>query len=214
MKKTNLHTVYKTADGKRVPGVTTIIGILNKPQLLYWVANVTREGKDWTKVRDDAAGVGTLTHAMIFSHLRGEAMDTSEYSPEDVSRAETCLIKYRDWEKEHPNMENELLEHPMISEQFGYGGTIDRLSLIDGNLVLIDYKTGKEIYDDMWLQMAGYKQLLEENGHFITSARILRIGRDENEGFEEQTRKDLTTEWEIFRRLREVYELKKVKGGE
>src|SRR5438093_1588565 len=30
------HTVYKNAAGKRVPGVTTILGILNKPALLKW----------------------------------------------------------------------------------------------------------------------------------------------------------------------------------
>ena len=32
--KTKAHTVYKTADNKRVPGVTTILGVLNKPALV------------------------------------------------------------------------------------------------------------------------------------------------------------------------------------
>jgi ATP-dependent exoDNAse (exonuclease V) beta subunit len=208
MGKTKSHTAYKTSDGKRVPSVTTIIGILGKPALLHWVAKVTREGLDWTKVRDDAASVGTLTHAMIFAHLKGETLDLSEYSPDDVSRAETCLIKYWDWEKEHPDIKDLMLEAPLISEIYKFGGTIDRLCVMGDELVLIDYKTGKEIYDDMWLQLAAYEMLLAENEHEIQSARILRIGRDEKEGFEEQTRKDLKKEWEIFRRLKEVYELK------
>ena len=35
-KVSQAHTVYKTADGIRVPGVTTVLGVLNKPALIKW----------------------------------------------------------------------------------------------------------------------------------------------------------------------------------
>jgi hypothetical protein len=38
------HQVYKLKNGKRVPGVTTILGVLSKPQLLRWYAAMEREG--------------------------------------------------------------------------------------------------------------------------------------------------------------------------
>ena len=34
--KSKIHTVYKTKDGIRVPGVTTILGELAKPALIHW----------------------------------------------------------------------------------------------------------------------------------------------------------------------------------
>ena len=36
------HTVYKLADGTRVPGVTTILGVLDKPFLMAWAADEER----------------------------------------------------------------------------------------------------------------------------------------------------------------------------
>ena len=209
MGKTKSHTAYKTSDGKRVPSVTTIIGILDKPALHYWIANVTKEGKDWTKVRDDAADVGTLVHALIFSHLRGETLDLSDFPQDVIERAESCLIRYWDWEKEHPGIKDITLEEPMVSEKYGYGGTLDRLCLMDDAYTIIDYKTSKEIYDDMWLQMAAYVNLAIEAGYPVKKIRILRIGREEKEGFDEKVRDDLSTEWEIFLHLKRVYELRK-----
>lgn len=208
MGKTKSHTAYKTEDGARVPSVTTVIALLDKPALHHWIAKVTREGLDWTKVRDEAASIGTLAHAMIFSRLKNEDMDMSEYSQSDIARANDCLGKYIKWEEEHPKIEDIMLETPMVSQRYSYGGTIDRLCVINGVFTIIDYKTGKAIYDDMWLQMAAYMQLAKEHGYPVKAARILRIGRDEAEGFEEQVKTDLKNEWQVFKRLREIYELR------
>ena len=35
-KKSKVHTRYKTKDGKAIPGTTTIVGLLAKPQLIVW----------------------------------------------------------------------------------------------------------------------------------------------------------------------------------
>ena len=31
-KRSKVHTVYRLADGTKVPGVTTVLGVINKPQ--------------------------------------------------------------------------------------------------------------------------------------------------------------------------------------
>ena len=206
--KTKIHTVYKLASGDRVPSVTTILGILNKPALLDWAWNCGKEGLDYKAVRDDAAGVGSLAHYFIMCELRGIKPDTSEYSSQDVDRAENCLIKYWGWGKEHP-IKPVLIEQPLISEKYGFGGTIDCLATLGEDTILIDYKTGKALYPEMFYQLAGYRQLLEENGHTVNGARILRIGREEQGDFEERIVSNLDKEWEVFTHCLGIYNLQK-----
>lgn len=52
--KTKIHTVYKLEDGTRVPSVTTILGILNKPALVEWAYQCGCQGLDYKAVRDQA----------------------------------------------------------------------------------------------------------------------------------------------------------------
>ena len=208
MEKTKIHTVYKAAGGKRVPSVTTILGVLGKPALIHWAWKMGCDGLDYREVRDDAASVGTLAHYLIMCHLKGIEPDASEYSEQDVNRAENCLIKYWDWEKGH-KIEPILVETPLVSEEFGYGGTIDFFGNIDGQPTLVDHKTGKAIYDDFFFQLAAYEQLLAEAGYNWEVTKILRIGRDEDEGFEERSVGKLDKQWEIFLACKKIYELKK-----
>ncbi len=60
--KLESHTTYKDAEGNRVPSVTTILGILAKPQLIPWAFNLGKEGKDMKAVQDSAMSTGTLLH--------------------------------------------------------------------------------------------------------------------------------------------------------
>lgn len=211
--KTKIHTVYKTQDGARVPSVTTILGILDKPALLTWAWQCGVDGLDYREVRDNAADIGTLAHLMIMGHLKNEKPDLSEYSSSDINKAENCLIKYWDWEKEHP-IEPVLVEAPLVSEEYGFGGTIDCLARLNGDLILIDHKTGKAIYPEMLHQLAAYSQLLKEAGYLVSSARILRIGRDEQGDFEERIAGNLDKNWTLFQNCLNIYNLQKeIKRG-
>jgi len=206
--KTKIHTVYKVADGTKAPSVTTVLGILNKPALLDWAWRLGCEGVDYKAVRDNAADIGTLAHYLILCDLKKQKPDTSEYSPADVDKAENCLIKYYGWLKEHP-IEPVLVEEPLVSERFGFGGTIDCLAKLNGDLILIDHKTGKSIYDEMFYQLAAYKALLNEHGHDIKSCRILRIGRENTGDFEERIINDLDKQWQVFLACLSIYKLKR-----
>jgi len=211
--KTKIHTVYKTQDGTRVPSVTTALGVLNKPALLQWAWQCGIDGLDYREVRDNAADIGTLAHYLILCHLKGEQPNTEDYSAADIDKAENCLIKYYDWEKENP-IEAVMVETPLVSEQYRFGGTIDCLARLNDELILIDHKTGKGIYPEMFYQLAAYRQLLLENGHAITSARILRIGRDDSEGFEQRVMTDLSKQWKMFEHCLAIYRLQsEIKRG-
>jgi len=203
-----VHTVYKTKDGVRVPGVTTVLGILGKPALIHWAWNLGIEGIDYKKFRDDKADIGTLAHDMVMCHLKGEEVDTTGYTEKQIDLAETCFLKYLEWESQH-KIEPVLLETPLVSEKYRYGGTMDNYCLLDGIPTLVDYKTSKAIYSEMFYQLGGYGNLLIENNYQVERHMILRLGRNEEEGFEVKERIDLEDETKIFLKLAEVYHLQK-----
>lgn len=202
------HTVYKTSEGKRVPGATTITGLLNKPYLIPWANRLGLEGIDSTKYRDEAAEIGTLAHEIIQAHLQGQEMDYSEYGTLQKDLAENSVLSYLEWEKRH-KIEPILLEKAMVSDKNEYGGTVDCYCLLDGEPTLIDFKTGKAIYDEYFVQTAGYAELLKEHGYEVKKIIILRIGRDNTEGFETRTVTDYSRYYNIFRNLNEIYKIKR-----
>ena len=208
-RKTKAHIRYKNKAGEIVPGVTTVLGVLNKPALVLWANRLGLKGVDSTKYRDEMADIGTLAHYLILCHLKGEKAETDDYSRDQIDKPETCLLKYWDWEAQY-HFKPLFVEIPLVSEFFGFGGTIDHVAMNGGNaMVLVDYKTGKGIYEEMAYQLGAYALLLEEAGYPIREARILRIGRDENEGFEEKVYPNLRREQEIFLHCLSIYRLKK-----
>ena len=175
------HIRYKDSNGKNVPGATTITGLLNKPYLITWANRLGLEGIDSTKYRDEAAEIGTLAHAMIQAHIQGELLDTSTFSQAQIDQAENAVLSYFEWERQH-TVKPILVESPMVSDACGYGGTIDLYCKLDGVPTLVDFKTGKAIYDEYFVQLAAYVNLLRENGYAVDNVRILRIGRGRDRG--------------------------------
>lgn len=207
-KRTKAHQIYKAKDGTRVPGVTTILGVLNKPALVPWANNLGLQGIKVRDYVDDKAAIGTLAHQMIEDYLRGVETDTSEYSKVQIEQAENSVLSFLEWEKSHP-IEPILIEEPLVSEDWYFGGQIDCLAKLDGELQLIDFKTSKAVYPEMKAQCAAYFYLLQENGYEVESARILRIGRDEDEGFDDVKVSRLETRWGLFTACLSVYTLQR-----
>ena len=204
------HTTYKLLDGTIVPGVTTILGILNKPALVPWANKLGLQGIDSTKYVDEKAAIGTLAHQMIANYLRGEQTDTSEYSKLQIDQAENAVLSFFEWEKNH-HLEPVFVEEPMISEHHRFGGTLDFLGTVNGEpeLALIDFKTSGGIYPEMYIQVAAYRQLAFEHELDVQKVKILRIGRTEDEGFEDKPVNHLDKRWELFLHCLAIYNLQK-----
>lgn len=205
-----VHTVYKTADGCRVPSVTTVLSILAKPALIKWAHGLGLKGIDMDGYVDELAGIGTLAHRMILDHLRGNQTDTAAYSPQQTDLAENCFLKYLEWERQH-DVEPLIVETPLVSAEYRFGGTPDFVGQVDGQLCLMDFKTGKGIYEDYWYQLGGYSLLLSD-ALKPSCYRILNIGRDESERFVEEQREMIDAELEIFLHALAIYRLKQKKG--
>ena len=155
------------------------------------------------------ADIGTITHLMIMSYLTKTKLDLTEYSQQDISTAENCMLSFYEWEKTH-KLEPLVVEIPLISDIYGYGGTPDFIGFVNGRPEILDFKTGNGIWHEYFYQVAAYRQLAHEKGYKIEHARILRIGRDNNEGFEERLITQFDNEFQLFLHCLAIYNLLKV----
>ena len=184
--KAKAHRVYRTTDGKVVPGATTVTGVINKPALVKWANNLGLKGLDSRAYVDEAATTGTLAHEMIQEYLGGPEWDREAYTPSQIDLAENAVISFYEWERQTGSkMETISIEKPFVSEDMRYGGTIDWYGKIDGKFWLVDFKTCKALFPEHTYQVAAYWNLLREHGLQVDGVRILRVGRSEDEGFDD-----------------------------
>jgi len=211
--KTRAHRQYKLADGTVVPGVTTVINSQlgwNKNALIAWARREALAGIDPTKVRDEAADVGTITHHLIECHIRNVPPHLEEYSRKNIDLAENGFIAFLDWEKAN-YLEYYIVEYPVVSEKHRFGGTIDVIGSKDGKLWLIDLKTGKGVYPDHIIQVAAYKYAFQEyTGKKIHKCNILHLGRDDGSfQYHSLSNKKIRDGWRVFLHCKALYDLEK-----
>lgn len=198
-------------DGTPVPGATTICNLLNKEFLIKWANKLGKQGIDVTEYVDIAARKGTLIHSIIESHNTKKEIDLSEYSDDEIDLASKIFYThYIEWEKLHEIQPLES-EFKLVSETYKFGGIIDFYAILDGVYTVIDFKTSKSISKEHLLQVSSYVQLLKENGYKVDQLLILDVKKDLNLKIDEKylTIDETLPYWELFKKLLDVYYLKK-----
>lgn len=161
-------------DGAWVPGVTTIIGVLDKPALPKWaaksVAQYVASNRDavehlygmgerpmvqalkevpWQS-RDEAANRGTEVHDFAERIAKGEEVEVPDLL---VGHVEACLQFFDDYD-----IEPVLIEAAVASREHKYAGKLDLIA--DSNRhprAIYDYKTSRSgIYAATAFQNAAY----------------------------------------------------------
>lgn len=201
---------YKTADGKRVPGVTTIVGRFKESGgLVHWAWQCGVDGIDYRKARDDAASAGTIAHDMIECAIHG-----TKYKPppdatdELLAAAAMGLAGFRSWQ-EGSKVEILHTEVPLVSERYRYGGTIDAIGRVAGALVMLDWKTSNRIYPDYIVQVSAYRALWEEHhpDEPITGLHLLRVGKEHGDFHHHSwPLAVLDGGWSAFKLMRDLYD--------
>ena len=177
------HQKYILPSGEVVPGVTTVLNILNKPALVPWAWKLGRDGIDLRKAQSQAMDIGTLTHSMIEAYLKKEKIDTSEYSETQINTAETAFLAFLDWEKRQ-NLSVVDTEIQMIHTDLRYGGTADLIAKdSEGKYYLIDFKTSQNgaCYPEYRYQISAYKELWDHNQdkvRIISKCIILALNKE------------------------------------
>lgn len=181
-------STYKTQDGKRVPGVTTILGkFKDAGGLIHWAWECGRDGKDYRDVRDQAASVGHVAHQWIDDSIHSrELASFPELTVSDRDKAKAGYYAFLDW-RAAVHLEIVDTERPLVSETLRFGGTYDALGYVHGELTLIDWKTSNRVYTEYVAQLAAYRHLINEwspphpavrEGEKVKGARLLRVGKE------------------------------------
>ena len=159
-----------TLDGQKVPGVTTVNGILDKPALVNWAAQQTAYYADenWEKLTGMRSGerisllekarYNTNRKAVVKGnriHNLGEqlANGVAVEVPLDIRSQVEAYAKFLDdW-----SIEAIATETPVCHTEWGFAGTFDLIGKSDRfGTALMDIKTGKGVYDEVALQLNAY----------------------------------------------------------
>ncbi|MCS3661835.1 PD-(D/E)XK nuclease family protein [Salinibacter ruber] len=165
------------------------------------------------KTSGKAMKIGTLVHDWIEEYvvakIEGKAVQAIDPDQKEVDTdkvrdisfpyneaARGACEQFLAWEKE-AQPEWIASEQRSFSKNHQYAGTYDADAIIDGERVLIDFKTSKRIYDDYWLQLGAYVYAREEETHHTAQATgekdrriqydqmlILRVPKREDQEFE------------------------------
>lgn len=126
----------------------------------------TRLGKEKAhkKLLEKAGDIGSQIHALIEWTLKASLMHEPGPSPQVTDKAQWGFMAWEDWRKS-VNLKPVFIEQTVWSDTHGYAGTMDLLAEVNGVLTVLDWKSGKAIYPESYLQNAAYRFALREMGH-------------------------------------------------
>lgn len=184
-------------DGKRIPSVTTVLGVINKPGLPYWAAKLVAEEaithhSHWGariasgehsdsiirdlkrtpwRQRDDAANRGTRIHTVLEAAATGDPTAC----PTDLMGMATAAIDLLD----RLDLQPIHTEARLYSRMYWYAGTADLIATIDGETWLLDWKSSRSLHDTYVAQVDAYAHadtILVEGGDERPMPQIDRLG--------------------------------------
>lgn len=183
-------------DGKRVTGVTTYLGIIDKSRALvpwavelyrnHLIANIgsltmrhIEEGaKLHTVKKEEAATIGSHVHKWIEGYIKKESPEMPEQK-----EAQIGVNAFLDWVSAN-KVKFISSERIIYSRKYGYVGTMDIEAKVNGELCLIDIKTSNNIYNSYYLQTAAYVRADEEERKVKYDGRwVLRLAKETEEEF-------------------------------
>lgn len=215
---------YTLQDGSRVPGTTTVIGRFKESGgLMQWAFQQGKAGK--ASLYEDsqkACDIGTAAHNMIECHINGLPVDEplKVLDKEMASKALNAFEQYISWERQTKlKMLSKYQEIQLISPSLKFGGTPDAIGEIDGQIVLLDWKTSNSVYQDYLLQLAAYAHLVNDGIVMSTNQplelkltggfHLCRFSKDHPD-FAHHYYGELNLAWQQFQLFRQAYEIDKL----
>ena len=174
-----------TVNDKVVYGVTSIIGVLNKPALMYWAVNQAVDflgvnwiaGKEYDEVeiktlledarkahrvkKDKSADIGTMIHGWIEKYVKARIEKKPVPKRPINKEMQNAINGFFSWAKKN-KVQLIACEQKIYSKKYRYAGTFDLEAKVNGKRTIIDFKTGKALYPEMFLQASAYLQAREE----------------------------------------------------
>lgn len=160
----------------KVPGVTSVVGMAPKDFLTYWNAKIVAEtaveqidtvvrlaerdpagAVDYLKgaprrFTRAASDLGSAAHDLFERLARGEVIN-DRHVHVDIKRHVRWFREFLD------EIQPEFLhmEETVWSDTHQYAGSFDAIAKVDGEVVVLDWKTSRAIYDSVALQLSAYR---------------------------------------------------------
>lgn len=151
-------------DDTHYPSVTTILkGVKVENFLDEWkLDQVERIGVLGLRIQTFLAmEAGTVVHKAIEKYHMGEQLDAGDYTLEEW----ICLNNFVKWSQTRNPTVIEA-EQAVYSDKMRYAGQVDAVMEMDVDgerkKFIVDFKKGKDVYDDYLLQGAAYLKAYEE----------------------------------------------------
>ena len=200
---------YVGADGRKLPGVTTIagshypggIGWLGK-----WANKLGLDGLDYEAVLNEKGNIGTCAHYLNECFIKRETPNLTEFPPDVVEHASNSHRKFVDWHNKQTIGESVGVELEVVDADLGVGGTMDWVVLLNGKMTIIDFKTGASIGVKEYRQMAAYQKMLQrQHGVVAEDVLLLKINYKPTGRANEKFVEDLPLHWADFKSLLDIY---------
>ena len=121
---------------------------------------------------EKAGAIGQQVHALIEWTLRRQLNQEIGPEPKVEEPARWAFLRFQQW-AQSVDLQPRLIEQTVWSRTHRYAGTMDLLADVNGVLTLVDFKTGKAVYPEAYLQNVAYQVALTEMGHAIPSAGLI-----------------------------------------
>lgn len=126
----------------------------------------------WRRKRDKAADTGVIGHKNIENFI-----DTGFMTPTEDKEIQNIASNFLKWNKEYKPewLASEVQVGSFIHK---YCGILDAVAVINGEIVLMDFKTSSSIKPDYNIQLAGLALALQEQGFTIDKRAILHLPKE------------------------------------
>ena len=185
--------IYKLG-GRRLTGITTILGVISKPMLIPWASRMAVEyikdnfkgeltdellenAKNAHRIKKETAGEqGTSCHEMVEGLIK-IAMEKDGFIIQP-NHSDKQVQHFINWAQKY-KVRFLATEKKMYDAENFIAGTCDFICEIDGEKLVGDLKTSGAIYPEHFFQAGAYRFMLETMGEkdFVGSV-IVRLGKD------------------------------------
>src|SRR5262249_2687102 len=159
---------------------TAMLEVLARPgardpeYVLAAVAEAVTGVKAADREKQRAATIGTAVHAGIEWHLRRAVGDNPGPAPAVPDAAVWAVESWKDWAKTVA-LQPLVIERTVYCIRCGYAGTLDLYARVEDRLTVIDWKTGRAIYPEAFLQNVAYRHAARQQGLPSEQGLIVRL---------------------------------------
>ena len=154
--------------------VATRYRVITGEQLLEAVIQAVAGVKAADREKQRAAMIGTAVHAWIEWHLRTRLGEDAGSEPRLPEAAQWAVEAWKDW-GQGVVLEPLAIERVVACEACGYAGTMDLYARVEGIPTVLDWKSGKAIYAEAYLQNVAYRHAAAGLGLPSVQGLIVRL---------------------------------------